>query len=122
MNRRTFNKLVSAGGLARFGSGLNLSAGQSSPAATEKREVKWPTETYRRLLIDMHVPDWDGLLANFDPADYVNTIARAGFQALMQYANSHVGLSLWRTAIGQMDAGMKGRDYFGEVIARASTQ
>jgi uncharacterized Zn-finger protein len=122
MNRRTFNKLVSAGGLARFGSGLNLSAGQSSPAATEKREVKWPTETYRRLLIDMHVPDWDGLLANFDPADYVNTIARAGFQALMQYANSHVGLSLWRTAIGQMDAGMKGRDYFGEVMAECRRQ
>ena len=116
MDRRTFNKLLSAGGLARFGSGLNLSAGQSSPAATEKRKVKWPTETYRRLLIDMHVPDWDNLLTEFNAADYVGAIARGGFQALMQDACSTVGLALWRTRVGQMHAGMKGRDFFGEVM------
>ena len=85
------------------------------------RAVKWPSQTYRRLLVDTHVPDWDDrLLASFDAADYVSTIANAGFQSLMQYANSHVGLCLWRTKIGQMHRNMKGRDYFGEVMEQCS--
>jgi len=117
MNRRTFNKLLSAGGIAGLGRGWNLNAQQSSTPPIEDRQVKWPGETYRRLLVDTHVPDWDDLLANFDAADYVGTIARGNFQALMQYANSHVGLCLWRTQLGRMHAGMKGRDYFGEVMA-----
>jgi hypothetical protein len=62
------------------------------------------------------VPDWDDLLTDFDPAVYVKTVADAGFQSLMQYANSHAGLSLWRTKLGQMHKGMRGRDYFGEVM------
>jgi hypothetical protein len=62
------------------------------------------------------------LLANFDAADYVGTIAKGNFQALMQYANSHVGLCLWRTQLGKMHAGMKGRDYFGEVMAECHRQ
>jgi len=122
MDRRTFNKLLSAGGLAGFGQALNLRAVESRGEPPARPRVKWPSETYRRLLVDTHVPDWGGLLANFDTADYVGTIARAGFQALMQYANSHVGLSLWRTQIGQMHAGMKGRDYFGEVMAECRRQ
>ena len=117
MDRRTFNKLITAGGIAGFGQGLKLNAQEGSAITLEKRQVKWPTETLRRLLVDTHVPDWDDLLANFDAADYVGTIARGNFQALMQYANSHVGLCLWRTQLGQMHAGMKGRDYFGEVMA-----
>lgn len=81
------------------------------------RAVEWPTQTYRRLLVDTHVPDWDdALLANFDPVDYVSTIAGAGFKSLMQYANSHAGLCLWRTSIRQMHRNMKGRDCLGEVM------
>lgn len=117
MDRRTFNKLISAGGVVGLGRGIHLNAQQVSPTALEKRQVKWPEETLRRLLVDTHVPDWDGLMANFDAADYVDTIAKGNFQALMQYANSHVGLCLWRTQLGKMHAGMKGRDYFGEVMA-----
>ncbi len=98
-------------------SGLNLNAQQGPTPLIENKQVKWPGETYRRLLVDTHVPDWDDLLANFDAADYVGTIARGNFQALMQYATSHVGLCLWRTQLGQMHAGMRGRDYFGEVMA-----
>jgi hypothetical protein len=116
VNRRTFNK-IGAGGLGRLALGLPLSAWQASQGESTPGQVKWPSETYRRLLVDMHVPDWDGLLAKFDAAEYVDSIARAGFQALMQYANSHAGLCLWPTKIGPMHAGMKGRDYFGEVMA-----
>lgn len=133
MDRRTFNKSLAAGALA---SGISAAHGEgastgeatagkaSEPAAKPEflaqipaRSVAWPGRTFRRLLVDTHVPDWDGLLTEFDAKAYVNTIADAGFQALTQYANSHVGLCLWRTKLGQMHRGMRGRDYFGEVMA-----
>ena len=83
---------------------------QSPPA-------KWPEGAYRRLLVDTHVPDWDPqLLANFDAAEYVRTIAEAGFTSVMQYAKSHVGLCLWPSQVGPVHANMKGRDYFGGVM------
>jgi hypothetical protein len=79
--------------------------------------LKWPDGAYRRLLVDTHVPDWDPhLLANFDATEYVRMIAQAGFNSVMQYAKSHVGLCLWQTRVGPMHANMKGRDYFGEVM------
>lgn len=117
MDRRTFNALLGLGGLARLPKQLAMSAGEGAPSGGAAQPVKWPDRTFRRLLVDTHVPDWDHLLQDFDAADYVSTIAGAGFQSLMQYANSHVGLCLWRTKLGQMHAGMRGRDYFGEVTA-----
>jgi len=121
MDRRTFNKLAGFGAMSALNPVMGVGGQQaSSPegaAHIPGRKVEWPSQTYRRLLIDTHVPDWDpNLLANFNAADYVATIAGAGFQSFMQYANSHVGLCLWRTKLGHMHAGMKGRDYFGEVM------
>ena len=132
MDRRTFNKLLGLGAANAVSASAALAAQPSAPVGSSeagsipashgladipKRAVAWPGQTYRRLLVDTHVPDWDPrLLASFDAADYVSTIAGAGFQSLMQYANSHVGLCLWRTKIGQMHRNMKGRDYFGEVM------
>jgi hypothetical protein len=92
-------------------------AQQSASASGAESPAKWPGQVYRRLLVDTHVPDWDPmLLSRFDPADYVATIAGAGFQSLMQYAISCAGLCLWHTKIGTMHRGMRGRDYFGEVM------
>ncbi len=116
MDRRTFNAMLGLGGLARIPKQFAMSPGQAASGEQPLPSVKWPDRTFRRLLIDTHVPDWDHLLQDFDAADYVSTIAGARFQSLMQYANSHVGLCLWRTKLGQMHAGMRGRDYFGEVV------
>jgi hypothetical protein len=64
------------------------------------------------------VPDWDpALLSRFDATELVETLARGGVQSYLQYTNSHVGLCLWRTKIGKPHAAMKGRDFFGEVVA-----
>lgn len=115
MDRRTFNAVVGLGGLKSVRDRLGLSLAPSPAAEPQTQQVPWPSRTFRRLLIDTHVPDWDHLLADFDAGDYVSTIAGAGFQSLLQYANSHVGLCLWRTKLGQMHAGMQGRDYFGEI-------
>jgi hypothetical protein len=132
MNRRQFHQLAGLGAINVFsshaasaaapaaevaGAGAESSSESHATAQIAARAVDWPSRTYRRLLVDTHVPDWDErLLASFDPADYVSTIAGAGFQSLMQYANSHAGLCLWRTSVGQMHRNMKGRDYFGEVM------
>jgi len=82
------------------------------------RPSKWPDQVFRRLLVDTHVPDWDPVfLSRLDPVEYVDCIARAGFQSLMQYTNSCVGVCLWRTEVGQMHANLKGRDLFCEIIS-----
>jgi hypothetical protein len=129
MDRRTFSKLAGLGAM----SALTPAAEAELLAVPEQtsesiavshgmaqipvRAVEWPSRTFRRLLVDTHVPDWDDtLLASFNAEDYVSTIAAAGFQSVMQYANSHAGLCLWPTKIGQVHRNMKGRDYFGEVM------
>lgn len=136
MDRRTFHKALGFGLAGSLGARTSVAYQKQVSAHTGKehsgdapqigpetsfaeiprRTTAWPSQTYRRLLIDTHVPDWGNLLGEFDAGQYVSTIANAGFQSLEQYANSHVGLCLWRTKIGQMHKGMNGRDYFGEVM------
>ena len=116
MDRRTFNKMLALGGM-EVGSLSLANPAAASPVPSPAELSKWPSQTYRRFSIDVHVPDWDPqLLGGFDAAAYVGNIARAGFQSMVQYTNSHVGLCLWRTQVGHMHANMKGRDFFGEVV------
>lgn len=132
MNRRSFNKSLGLGAIASLlpsaqgqqnnGSqmpGPKDAAVTATPYVTAHfpaRHAEWPSRTFRRLLVDTHVPDWDHLFADFNAVEYVKTVAGSGFQSLMQYANSHVGLCLWRTKLGQMHKAMQGRDFFGEVM------
>jgi hypothetical protein len=111
MNRRAFNQALSAGAAWLASPKTHALGADAGP------RLKWPDQVYRRLLVDTHVPDWDPvLLSRFDARDYVDTIAGAGFQCLMQYAISCAGLCLWPTKIGTVHRGMHGRDYFGEVM------
>src|SRR2546428_8734093 len=116
MDRRTFNKMMTTA-VWGMGVGLEGTFPAQQSGSQEGTPKNWPDRVYRRLLVDTHVPDWNPiLLSRFDPPSYVATIARAGFQCLMQYAISCAGLCLWRTKIGQMHRNMKDRDYFGEVM------
>src|SRR5579872_716900 len=106
-------KLVNASGGAVTG---------NEPDTITRREPAssgaWPRTTYRRHLVDTHIPDWDPIfLSNFDAAKFVGAVVQGGGQALMFYANSHVGLCLYRTKIGHMHVNMRGRDFFGEAVA-----
>jgi len=75
-------------------------------------------ETYRRLLLDMHVPDWDeGFLAQLDPAALVDRFAASGAAAVMVYTKSHVGLCYWPTRIGRQHQALGRRDVLAEVVA-----
>ena len=106
MNRREFNVLATTGLVS---AALHPATGSASFAAGGEpaSPPAWPGGTYRRLLMDTHVPDWDpAFLALYNPVDYARTAAKADFQAVMQYANSHVGLCLWPTKIGQQHAAL----------------
>ena len=95
-------------GIALAAAGSQAAAGSNAP----RRDYR---KCFRRLVLDMHVPDWGPhLLAKFDPAATAETIRRAGIEYVMAYAQSHQGLCYWPTKIGTPHAGMKGRDFFGE--------
>lgn len=119
MNRRTFNTILSGGAMSLAADSWPKGMAPGNPPVSDPQTqpMKWPGGAYRRLLVDTHVPDWDPrLLAKFDAAEYVRTIAQAGFESVMQYAKSHVGLCLWPSKVGPLHANMHGRDYFGEVM------
>ena len=69
----------------------------------------------RHLLLDMHIPGWDeAFLRDFDPAAAVRFYLGTGADAVMLYANSHMGLDYWPTSVGTVHPGIGGRDVFGE--------
>jgi hypothetical protein len=123
MDRRVFlnslGAVAASGAIGRaFGGEPERTAGGALP-----KPSKWPEEVFRRSSVDIHVPDWDpALLSRFNAAEFVETLARGGVQSYLQYTNSHVGLCLWKTKVGRQHAAMKGRDFFGEVVAECRKQ
>ncbi|NLX57601.1 MAG: hypothetical protein GXY74_00765 [Phycisphaerae bacterium] len=77
----------------------------------------WFQRGHRRMLVDMHIPDWDpAFLAQYDPAEMVRLYQRAGLTSVMFYTQSHVGLCYWPTTTGKMHEGLRGRDIVGETL------
>ena len=63
----------------------------------------WYEKRRRRILVDMHIPDWDpSFLSEVSPERYVELMLEANATAAMVYANSHVGLCYWPTNTGKM--------------------
>ena len=72
---------------------------------------------YRRLLLDMHVPDWDeAFLSAFDPRAMAATWSAAGAGSVMLYCLSHVGLAYWPSKVGSVHGALRGRDLVGESV------
>ncbi len=77
----------------------------------------WYKNSYRRNLIDMHIPDWDeAFLSRFDSHRYVDMLELAQVDTAYIYTTSCLGLCYWPTKLGKMHAGLKGRDIIGEVF------
>lgn len=73
---------------------------------------------YRRMLVDMHIPDWDpGFLASYDAKAMADLYETANLTSVMLYCNSHVGLCNWPTKVGKMHEGLGGRDIVGELVS-----
>lgn len=87
-----------------------------SGGATPAR--RWAERSYRRVLIDTHVPDWDPLfLSKLNAHAVAGAVVRSGAQAAMVYFQSHVGLCNWPSAAGQMHRGIAEKDYLARLIA-----
>lgn len=77
---------------------------------------KWYRNSFRRCLVDMHIPDWDErFMASFDSAAYIDAMRTAGVDTAYFYANSCTGICNWPTKVGHQHNGLRGRDIVGEV-------
>ncbi|MBL8550540.1 MAG: beta-galactosidase trimerization domain-containing protein [Hyphomonadaceae bacterium] len=81
------------------------------------RSEPWNTRSFRRLLIDMHTPDWDErFLSKYDPRVARDACRDAGVTGVMVYFQSHLGLCYWPTKSGKQHAQFAGRDLLAETI------
>lgn len=72
-------------------------------------------ETRRRLLIDMHIPDWDDLfLSRYEPRNLAESAKRVSAEGVMLYFQSHVGLCYYPTRVGVRHRAAARRDLAGE--------
>lgn len=77
----------------------------------------WFQKSLRRLLVDMHIPDWNPeMLSEFDPEIYAEMMALAKVDTAEIYAGSCLGLCYWPTKIGYRHQQLKGRDLLGETM------
>lgn len=80
------------------------------------KNKKWYESSYRRNLIDMHIPDWDpSFFAQLDPEKYVQMLKTANVDTAYIYTTSCVGLCNFPTKIGKMHEGLRGRDIIREI-------
>lgn len=69
----------------------------------------------RRLLLDMHIPDWDErFLADYDPAELARLYRLAGADGALLYCKSHLGLNYWPAPVGGVHRAARKRDLVGE--------
>ena len=84
---------------------------------TQSDSRPWYQRCYRRMLVDMHIPDWNPeFLAKYDPQAMADLYERAGLNSVMFYCQSHVGLCYWPTKLGKLHAGLAGRDVVGDMV------
>lgn len=81
-------------------------------------EKMWFQKSLRRLLVDMHIPDWndDIFLRDFSPENYAGMMALAKVTTAEIYAGSCLGLCYWPTKVGFRHKQLHGRDLLGETI------
>jgi len=86
-----------------------------------KTKKNWNERSYRRLLIDMHTPEWEeDFLAQYNPAQVCSDTAAANVTGAMIYFQSHVGLCYWPTQTGKQHAAFRGRDLIAETLQQFS--
>ncbi len=74
-------------------------------------------QSYRRMLLDMHIPDWDqAFLSRYDPAAMAWQFEQANLTGAMLYCKSHVGLCYWPTKAGKTHSGLVGCDVVGAML------
>ena len=73
--------------------------------------------TYRRSLLDMHIPDWDSqFLSKYDPVALAKQYKNANVDGVLLYCKSHMGLNYWPAPVGGVHPAAKNRDLVGELV------
>jgi hypothetical protein len=73
--------------------------------------------TYRRTLLDMHIPDWDpAFLAEYDPERLAELYAASHISGVLFYCKSHMGLNYWPSPVGGIHPAAAKRDLVGEML------
>src|SRR5208282_3919511 len=95
---------------------VNLADASAAQQAVSTMMSKYQ-QSYRRMLVDMHIPDWDpAFLSRYDPAALAQHFTQANLTAAMLYCKSHAGLCYWPTKVGKMHTGIGGRDVVGAML------
>lgn len=77
----------------------------------------WYKRSYRRMLLDFHIPDWNPeFLSGFDAEEFASCVEAGNMTSATVFANTHTGLCNYPTKVGKHHEGWKGRDGLGEMI------
>ncbi len=86
-------------------------------AVRSRKRLPWSERSWRRILIDTQVPDWDPrFLAHLTPESVVGAVASSGAEAAMVYFQSHTGLCNWPTVSGATHGAFAGSDFLGKTV------
>ena len=78
---------------------------------------KWFEKNYRRIIVDMHIDDWDSrFLTAFKPEQFVNLLKLADIQSAVIFPMSHVGHCFWPAKTGEINKNLKRKDLFGILV------
>ena len=75
----------------------------------------WYRTDLIRGFADMHIPNGEGNLEQYDPEVYADNIVRAGAKATYIYASNCLGLALYPSKVGRCHQAAA-RDIFGETV------
>lgn len=80
---------------------------------------RWTREKFRRIILDMHLPDFSPELGRkLDARRIVDCMAKAGCEILVLPAKNHFGLTSYSTNVGTKHPNIKG-DLFAKVVELA---
>ena len=78
----------------------------------------WYKKSLSRLLVDMHIPDWnDAFLADFSVEKYAQMMKLSGIDAAEIYGSSCLGLCFWPTRTGYPHRIAGKKDLLGQNMA-----
>ncbi|MBR7122953.1 MAG: alpha-L-fucosidase [Oscillospiraceae bacterium] len=78
--------------------------------------MQWYKRSMFRNLVDMHIPNGEGYLEEFDPEQYAKCMEIAGVETAYVYASNCLGLCLYPSKVGYRHTITEKRDIFGETV------
>lgn len=79
--------------------------------------VNWNGKYLKRLLVDMHIPDWNhDFLADYSPERMAEFMSKSNTDVAQFSGGSCLGLCFWPTKVGYPHKCLNGRDILGSTL------